>query len=468
MRLLFASAITLSATMTVLAAEVPLPLESRRPPLVLSIYGDGSALVWDRRSADLAAGTNRLVFEGVSPQMQPSTAMIEAGPNVRLVDIDYDFALLTPDALLRRSIGKTIGVVRTHPTTGEETVENATLLSADNGVVLKYRDRIETGSPGRLVFYDLPGDLRANPALLAGVEAERAGRTDVILGYSTRGLGWSADYVASWDEKAKTIELTGRATLSNTSGMSYPAAEVSLIAGSVNREAPPMPPMMRGRPAAAPMMAEAKAMPDRQELADLHLYRLPGQVTLPDQRTRQVTLLRTPALTVDQQYVSEAAVAAYREAGEPQPRHPQVRLKLHNKNGGDGQPLPAGIVRVFAASADGVPRFIGEDRIDHTPAGGQITINPGDAFDITVLRRQTDFKSAGLPENASESTWAIDVENAKDKDVTVDLVETIAGDWTILGESAPHTKASAERLVWRVNAPAKGKAQLTFRVRVQQ
>ncbi|MBK8210519.1 MAG: DUF4139 domain-containing protein [Rhodospirillales bacterium] len=466
MRQLLAAALMLTATTaTTFAADVTLPVETRRPPLLLNIYSDGWAIVWDRRSADLVVGANRLAFEGVSRQMQPSTAMIDAGPGVRLLDIDYDFALLTPDALLRRSVGKTIGVVRTHPTTGEEKVESATLLSADNGIVLKYHDRIETGTPGRLVFYDLPADLRATPGLVASVEAERAGRSDVTLGYVTRGLGWSADYIASWDEKAKTIELTGRATLSNTSGASYPAAEVSLIAGQVNRETPPMP---LGRVAAAPMMAEAKAMPEPQELAELYLYRLPGQVTLPDQRTKQVTLLRTPALAVDQQYISEAAVAVYRDPGEPQPQHPQVRLKLTNKGGDGGQPLPAGIVRVFTASVEGVPQLIGEDRIEHIPAGGKISLTPGQAFDITVLRRQTDFKTAGLPENVSESAWAIEVANAKDKEVAVDLVETIPGDWTILAESAAHAKAGADRLIWRLPVPAKGKAQLTYRVRVQQ
>ena len=469
--LIAATALALGAATTSLAApaaEVDLPAASRQAPLVLDLYSDGWAMVWDRRSADLAAGANRLAFEEVSPQMQPSTAMIAAGPGVRLIDIDYDFALLTPDALIRRSVGKTVGVVRTHPTTGEETVENATLLAADNGIVLKYRDRVETGAPGRMVFYDLPPDLRAKPSLLVGVEAERSGRSDVTLGYITQGLGWSADYVALWDEKAKTIGLTGRATLSNTSGASYPAAEISLIAGSVNRETQPVP-MPRGRMAAAPMMAEAKAMPDRQAVAELHLYQLPGQVSLPDQRTRQVTLLQAPALPVEQEYVSEAGVAPFRETGTPQPRHPQVHLKLTNRNGGSGQPLPAGVVRVFTAGADGgVPRLIGEDRIDHTPAGGRLTLTPGEAFDITVLRRQTDFKTAGLPEKVSESAWAIDVTNAKDREVAVNLVEIIPGDWTILAESVSHSKAAADRPVWRLTVPAKSEAQLTYRVRVQQ
>ncbi len=458
--------VMLAATSSPLAADLTLPVESRRPPLILSIYPDGWGLVWDRRNADLAAGTNRLVFEGVSPQLQPSTAMIDSGPGVRLVDVDYDFALLTPEALLRRSVGKTIGVVRTHPTTGEEKVEKATLLSADNGIVLKYQDRIETGAPGRLVFYDVPTDLRAKPSLLATVEAERAGPTDLTLGYSARGLGWSADYVALWDEKAKLIDLTGRATLSNTSGTSFPSAEISLVAGTVNRE-PPAIPMPRSRVAAAPMMAEAKSLPTRQEVADLYVYRLPGQVTLPDQRTKQVTLLRAPSLAVEQLYVSEAGFVADRAAGEPQPQHPQVRLKLANTEDAGGQPLPAGIVRVFTTSADSVPRLVGEDRIDHTPVGGQVKLTPGEAFDITVLRRQTDYKTAGLPESVSESSWSIAVANAKDQAVAVDLVENIPGDWTILAESAPHTKAAADQVVWRVNVPAKGKTDLTFRVRVQ-
>lgn len=468
--LIAASAVILGAAAAAPAADLDVPAAARQAPLVLDLYSDGLAMVWDRRSADLAAGANRLLFDAVSPQMQPATAMIDAGPGVRLVDIDYDFALLTPDTLVRRSVGKTVGVVRTHPQTGEETVENATLLAADGGIVLKYRDRVETGTPGRMVFYDLPGDLRAQPALLATVDAGHAGRSDVTLGYMTGGLGWSADYVAQWDEKGKTLGLTGRATLSNTSGASFPAAEISLIAGSVNRAAQPMPPAPRARVAAAPMMmADAKAMPEREEVADLHLYRLPGQVSLPDQRTRQVTLLQVPALPVEHEYVSEVGVAPIRQMGAPQPRHPQVRLKFINESAGAGQPLPAGVVRVFARGSDGgVPRLIGEDRIDHTPAGAKVSLTPGDAFDITVLRRQTDFKTTGLPEKTSESAWSIAVTNAKDREVTVNLVEAIPGDWNILAESAAHTRTDASRVTWQLSVPAGRDAQISYRVRIQQ
>ena len=249
MRMVIAACLLVLAT-TVDAAELTLSAESRKR-LALAVYGDGHALVWDTRSVPLAAGANRLAFEGVSRQMLPSSAIIQADHGVQMVAIDYDFALLTPEALLRRSLGKVVGIVRIHPTTGEETVDNATLLSVDGGPVLKYRDRIESTAPGRLVFYDVPGNLRPRPTLLATVASGEAGDKDVTLGYQTRGLGWSADYIALWNEEAKQLDLTGRATLANTAGADFPQAEVSLIAGAVYRQpqpGPPPVPLARARP----------------------------------------------------------------------------------------------------------------------------------------------------------------------------------------------------------------------------
>jgi len=468
--LIAAIAAGIAAGPAVAADEVALPAD-QRTALSLSIYADGWALIWDRRAATLVDGANRVAFEGVSRQMLPSSAMLEAAPGLRLVDIDYNFALLTPDALLRRSLGKTVGVVRMHPTTGEETIDKATVLAVSQGVVLKIGDRVETSPPGRLVFYDLPADLRAQPTMLATVASDGGGRKELGLGYLTRGLGWAADYVAQWDTASSRIDLTGRATLTNTTGVDFPGADVALIAGSVRREEQPVPaapPEAMGRMRAAPMMADAKAMPVRETFADLHLYRVPGKVGLADQQTRQVTLLAANGLPVTRDYVSEAGIAAFRQGGEPQPTHPEVRLRFAAGQPGSGAtPLPAGIIRVYATSGEGPPRLVGEDRIDHTPAGAPVTVSPGEAFDVTVLRRQTDFKTAGLPENVSESAWTIEVRNASGKAATVRIVEIAPGDWTVLSETAPHEKQTVDRLVWQVTAPPNGSAQLSYRVRVQ-
>ena len=385
--------------------------------------------------------------------------MSEAG--VRMVDFTFDSTLLTQQALLRHFVGKTVGLVRMHPTTGEETVETANLLSVLEKPIVNHRGRIEAVDPGRLVFYEAPKHLRLQPTLLATMESSESGRTDISLGYSTRGLNWSADYIAVWNEQAKQLKLTGRAALSNTSGAGFPEAELLLIAGSINREEEPQaPPVAFARTAS--MMAEAKSIPTSEPLADRHLYKVPGRVSLDDQQTKQIVLFPATLLPI--------GIATDRQTGEPRATHPQVRLSFRNGplNQASG-PLPAGIVRVYTMAGEAAPPWlVGEDRIEHTPEGERVSLHLGEAFDISVLRRQTDFARSGLPEGVSESAWAIEARNASDQPAMIRLVEVIPGDWTILAESAPHEKETANRLAWRLQAPANGVAQLTYRVRVQQ
>jgi hypothetical protein len=442
-----------------------------RTALEMTVYGGGMALVRDRRAAVLKQGGNRLAFEGVSRQMIPSSAVLRPGTGVRVAEIDYDFDLLTPEALLRRSVGREVEVVRTHPTTGEDTVETATLLGAEGGVVLRYRDRVEIGMPGRLVFKDLPDDLRPLPALVAGLESDAAGRRDLELSYLTNGLSWQADYAIELDEAAGRLDIAGRATLTNVSGTDYREASVGLIAGQVNRVSQPAPrPQYRAMEMVAAMPADAAGMPEREAVGDLHLYRLDRPVTIDDRQTKQVALLAAAGVPFTREYVSEAGTQVFgRQRGEPRPTHPQVVLRFDNAEAdGPGIPLPAGTARVFTGDSTGALRLLGEDQLDNTPVGGTVKLTPGEAFDITVKRRQTDFVREGLSDGVFESAYQLEIDNAKDVDVTVKLVEIVPGDWKVLEESAPHERESAERLVWRIAVPANGAAEMTYRVRVHR
>jgi hypothetical protein len=444
----------------------------QRTALAVTVYGGGLALVRDQRAAVLKQGGNRLVFEGVSRRMIPSSAVLRSGAGVRVAEIDYDFDLLTPEALLRRSVGREVEVVRTHPTTGEDTVESATLLSAEGGVVLRYRDRVETGMPGRLVFKHLPEDLRPLPSLVASLISGAAGRRELELTYLTTGLSWQADYVVELDEATGRLDIAGRATLTNVSGTDFREASLGLIAGRVNRVSQPGPrPQHRAMEMTAAMsVADAAPMPAREAVGDLHLYRLERPVTIGDRQTKQIALLAAEGVPFMREYVSEAGVQVFgRQRGEPRPTHPQVVLRFDNAEAdGPGIPMPAGIARVYARDSAGAPQLLGEDRLDNTPVGESVKLTPGDAFDITVKRRQTDFVRAGLPEGVFEASYRVEVNNAKDVEVTVKLVEIIPGDWTILEESASHETESAGRLVWRLAVPAKGTAEMTYRVRVHR
>jgi hypothetical protein len=52
---------------------------------------------------------------------------------------------LTPQKLLDKYVGKSVSIIRINPATGVETTEQAQVLTANNGVVMKIGDRIETG-----------------------------------------------------------------------------------------------------------------------------------------------------------------------------------------------------------------------------------------------------------------------------------------------------------------------------------
>ena len=445
--------------------------------VTISIYADGTALVEDRRAGELPAGLSQLALPGVSPRIQPSSVLLTGPKGLSIGEIRYDFNVLTPQALLRRSVGKPVEIVRTNPASGADIVETATIVSAEDGVVLRYADRIEIDAPERLRFRELPAGLHPFPTLTAAITAEAAGRRQVDLRYLTDGLSWQADYVVLVDAGFDRLDLKGRATLSNLSGADFADASVGLIAGRLNRVGSEQPMSRRAdsRAAAAPMMAEMAAP---EALGDLYLYRLAQPLSIADKEVRQLPLLGADGIAVRRDYISETTPAVFNPRGPgSRPDHPRIVLRFDNVakaiapapgSAAPSVPLPAGIARVYGRDAQGTLRLIGEDRLPDTPVGGTVEVSPGEAFDLTVERKQTDFVRAGLPENSFESAWAIEARNASDRPATVTIIERLPGDWRILNESAVSEKKAADRAEWRLPVAAKGAATLTYRVRVQR
>lgn len=447
------------------AAEVTVPVSARQE-LAVTLYANGDALVRDVRKADLAKGESTVAFPDVSPQMQAGTARLTAGDAV-VTSIVNDFNVLSPDMLIRRSVGREIGVVRRNPQTGAETIERGVLLSQAHGLVIRFGDRIETEKPERLVFFDQPADLRLQPTLLATLEVPVAGGRDLALTYLTGGLSWSADYVIDLARDGRTLDLTGRATLENRSGVALPDAAVALVAGDLQRRPMPRPAMMMRDEGVAMRAAPAAAPPEREGLGDLHLYILPQKVSLPEDTVKQVALLSADDVAVSREYVSERAIWRHARRSEKEESHPEVQLTFVNATGkGPGQPLPAGVARVFTLDGGGGQRLLGETRIPHTPVGGEVRLSPGRAFDITVTRRQTEF--ATVAEGVVEMAYTIAVRNAKAEPVTVIVRESIGSAWEMLSESQPHTKETASQPTWPVAVPAGGQATLTYKVRVRE
>ena len=147
-----------------------------------------------------------------------------------------------------------------------------------------------------------------------------------------------------------------------------------------------------------------------------------------------------------------------------------VFVEFQNKGEGLGIPLPKGVIRVYKKDAQSNAQFVGEDQISHTPKNESIRLKLGDAFDVTADKKQTDFQKlagTGRSSNIFESAYEIVLKNAKSESVTVVVREPVPGDWTMISESQPHTKATSGIAEWKVTVPADGKIALTYRVRVK-
>jgi len=450
------------------AAETAVPLTARTG-LAVTLYADGFGLVKDRRAAALAAGVNALAFEGVSGRMIPSSALVRAGDGVRVLEQNFEFDLLSPRTLLERSVGRTVRVVRARPDTGEEIVETATVLAVGDGPVLRIGDRIETGVPGRLVFDSVPAGLRAQPTLLIEAESAAAGEAPIELTYLTEGLGWRAEYAAELDADGGALALGAWASLSNATGVAFADADVRLIAGSVRREAERPLPMLQSRAMMAGAPAEDAAR--REAVGDVHLYALPRAVTLANNQTKQVALL-SAAVPVERRYHRQRWIAEMPERAGIEPPaiyRPEVSLTFVNAaESGLGVPLPAGLVRVYERDSRGGIQFTGERSIAHAAPGEAVTLRVGEAANIGIRYRQTEFTADGLPERAFETAQRITLTNARAEPVTVRLVERFPGAARILAESQAHDAFSGSEAGWAVEVPAGGQATLDYRVRVQR
>lgn len=437
-----------------------------REAVAVTVYNSDLALVKERRKVELPAGLARLSLREVAAQMRPETALLRAvsGRPLNLVEQNFDFDLLTPQKLLEKYVGRQVTVIRPHPSTDAERRETATVLAAGQGTVLRFADRIETGVPGRLAFDAVPGNLRDRPTLSVLLEAA-GGTQSVELSYLTSGLSWKADYVANLSTDGRQLDLNGWVTLTNRSGAGFDDAMLQLVAGTVNRVSTQD---LQPRAMLAATAARAKSMEATQEaLMDYHLYSFERPTSIADNQTKQLALLSATAVPVRREYLLAGNEWYYRgRYGQiGQKLKPAVFIEFDNKGGQLGKPLPAGVVRVYAKDSKGAAQFVGEDRIEHTAKNEKLKLRLGEAFDITADRTQTEYRR--IADNVSETSYRIELRNAKDEAVTVRVQEPLPGDWEILRESRKHARESAHVVSWQVEIPPGGKAVHEYSARVK-
>lgn len=442
----------------------------------ITIYQGGIALVAESREFQLSSADQQLFLPNVAPETVMESLMIsftpkeQSNPIPRITEKKLNRNLLSPSSLMDYSVGEDVKVITT--INGREKVETAKILSNNGGVLLQYRDRIESTLPAdaRLSFTKIPQGLNTTPVLSVIMNnlPDSAADYRAHLNYLTHGISWNADYIAKLDDDANQLRLEGWATLNNNSGMDFKDFKINLVAGEVNLvrlASPRFKNEMRLMAAdAAPSALGGNIMPNN--LGDYHLYAIPNTSTLSDKEQTQIALFTEEGIPFNKNYTFENVSDSSRTSNSNQLQNANVSITFNNnKDSALGFPLPEGIIRLYQ-DRDNDIAFLGEDTILATPTKQEVVLNTGKAFDVTMKREQTKY--AMINSDEWEVSYKIIVNNAKNSPVSTTVKESFYPgyntNWALIQQS-PDAKIVNDTAVWNLDIPAKSSKVLSYTVR---
>ena len=469
----------------------------------------GLVMVSETRTIDLPAGTSRIVFLGVADAIVPQTAGIEGLP-AAIIESNFDYDLLTPGAVIARSHGERVRLVRTDSATGRMTDREAILRSGPEGVVLEIDGKIEaldcSGLSEKLIFPRVPPGLADEPRLSMTVRADRPGRHTVQLNYLALGMDWSADYIARIAPDGESLDLTGWITLVNRSGTTFANTPAEVIAGQLARDEeetqPPGPTQLNESTSCWPIGQFARIIEQRmfkraneglmrsavfgsadqydlsevvvtgsrvpfeaqmRELGDYKLYAVPEPTTIAARQSKQVSFLSQSHVPFTRIYMFKVDENSISDKNDFEPKRATTLLRLQNKESdGLGRPLPRGIVSVMEAGAGGA-MLAGQDRLDDTPVGLPIELELGTAMDVWIEPRITEERTIEGDDH-DEERISVEVRLGNDKPVpiTLEYRQPAYGEgFRIVRESRSHSLKEGD-VRWTFRLRPGGRAVLRY------
>jgi hypothetical protein len=429
----------------------------------VTIYNDGRVLV--RREVPVAVSKGSSSHRVTLGPLDPAS-LFPLDSGVAITRLSYDGATDEGSAL-RRSVGRKI-VFRLPES--KDTL-SAVVLGVDPLRLQLPDGRITFQPPGAAMY---PAEVVvADPTAAIDLFSTRERKT-LRLGYFTGGATWQASYQVTIG--GRTARVAGLTVL-ESQGLRADKADVQLLAGSVGRadKGPEPPRPLERRLEAAYAMADQAA--SEQRVGEFHLYTLPGKSTLLPGLTTSVALFEPAEVPYERTYEVRGLVPYWGilpQQGEESEAPVEVSYTLkrpHKTEFGD-RPLPGGVARIYQPDSAGRPQLVGEASLEHTPPGRDLRLAAGVAFDLTARRVQTgyvtrrDSTAAQGVRTVATADYRVTLRNATDSAATVDVIEERAGEWSVVRSSVPAEKLSTVRTRFRVKVPARGEAEVTYRLRI--
>jgi len=435
--------------------------EGGRPPtnpVDLTVYKDDFALVHEKRSVSLTAGSNQVRLEHISKQLDPNTVTFDPEKGAQVVATTYDLGVGATQALIQRLQGKEVELIWSSNDGHEGDRLKGILEPAPDGFLIRSGDKVYINPAGTLVA-PADAEVDAMPGLSVQLSSEKAGDRSLGMSYLTRGLSWTADYVAHLDPSSSSMRIECWASVTNGTGIPFHDANITFVAGSPNRAVRQKAKMeYAGREsdgmfngtisAAAPSVSPSA-------VGELYEYPATAPATLGVDQMSRVRMFQAENIPVRFDYnVRLGGMSPWGQPGRQNRVGAQLSIKFDNKkDSGLGLPLPGGGVRVFETDGS-KDRYTGADTVSDVPKDTPVELALTKVFD--VYAQPTLLKSQKIDKHTTRQTLRLVAHNSKPTAVTLRVVQGMYGTpWKVVSGEKPE-KLNANELQWQLKVPANG------------
>jgi hypothetical protein len=441
----------------------------------LTVYKNDFALVHEGRSVDLTSGRNLLRLESVSKVLDPMTVIFDwkdAGKAPDVVSNTYDLGVGTGQSLLKRLEGKQVEMLwNSQDGKPGDQIEGRLEATQDGSFVIRSGDKLYVNPNGTIVASSQQ-NLITMPQLTAEVDSPAAQTATLGVAYQTRGMSWSADYVGRLTADGEAINLECWATLENHTGIDYPNATITLVAGSPNRAVKDKSryqyEQSGGMPAAkmADIDGDATLRFKSQAVGELYAYKVPAVASVGQEQMNRVKMINSTRVPVKKDYSirlnpSYGYDYGYYGGQNANRRNANLAISLVNDDkSGLGIPLPAGAVRIYDDGGSESTTFVGAASLGDTPKNQHVNMTLSEVFDVYSDSR--NLPSKRIDKRTIRKSFETVLHNEKKVPVDIRVVQDIYGKKHLVSESDKGRQLNAGTREWTIRVEAGAQRKLTW------
>jgi hypothetical protein len=438
----------------------------------LTVYKDDFAMVSELRPVLLESGHTKLVIDDISKGLDPNSILFE-WPGMRnrpqILSTTYNLGLGSGVSLMSRLNGQQIEFMWPSNNGNPGAFVSGKLEAAEDGsgFALRTPDRLYVNPSGTIVAS--PKTASTLPQLSVDLNSGQAADTRLGMSYLTRGMSWSADYVAKLNPSGKSAEIECWATVINKTGIPFPAAKLTLMAGSVNRAVQGFslgPGSVTGglningnvnATAGVTLQNSDSSIVARMSVGELYAYEIPARATIGLDQMNRVSVLGTRTVPIKRTYsirIPTLTSWGYMGDGVNFGARPHVSATValsfaNNAASNLGIPLPSGDVRVYERDDTGRERYTGAASIPDTPKTEHVSLTLGNAFDVFAGYRVV--KSERISKHKVRKSVEATLHNEKKGVVQLRVIENFSNPWLSISESVKSERLDSQTILWNVS-----------------